>query len=68
MLLPSHKSHVDYLILSYIFNEQNLPLPLIALAGVVHPDSMDALMGEDPGKAVEALRATAARAQTAGTT
>jgi glycerol-3-phosphate O-acyltransferase len=30
ILLPSHKSHVDYLILSYIFNEQNLPLPLIA--------------------------------------
>jgi glycerol-3-phosphate O-acyltransferase len=30
VLLPSHKSHVDYLILSYIFNEQNLPLPLIA--------------------------------------
>jgi glycerol-3-phosphate O-acyltransferase len=30
VLLPSHKSHVDYLILSYIFNQQNLPLPLIA--------------------------------------
>jgi glycerol-3-phosphate O-acyltransferase len=30
ILLPSHKSHVDYLILSYIFNEQNLPLPVIA--------------------------------------
>lgn len=30
ILLPSHKSHVDYLILSYIFNEQNLPLPMIA--------------------------------------
>src|SRR6187399_874703 len=30
VLLPSHKSHIDYLILSYIFNEQNLPLPLIA--------------------------------------
>lgn len=30
ILLPSHKSHVDYLILSYIFNEQNLALPLIA--------------------------------------
>jgi glycerol-3-phosphate O-acyltransferase len=30
ILLPSHKSHSDYLILSYIFNEQNLPLPLIA--------------------------------------
>ncbi len=30
ILLPSHKSHVDYLILSYIFNAQNLPLPVIA--------------------------------------
>lgn len=30
VLLPSHKSHVDYLILSYVFNEENLQLPLIA--------------------------------------
>ncbi|MFO7178588.1 MAG: 1-acyl-sn-glycerol-3-phosphate acyltransferase [Pseudomonadota bacterium] len=30
ILLPSHKSHIDYLILSYIFNLENLPLPLIA--------------------------------------
>lgn len=30
VLLPSHKSHIDYLILSYIFNMENLPLPLIA--------------------------------------
>lgn len=30
VLLPSHKSHVDYLILSYIFNMENLPLPMIA--------------------------------------
>ncbi|HEY3496256.1 MAG TPA: 1-acyl-sn-glycerol-3-phosphate acyltransferase [Polyangiaceae bacterium] len=30
VLLPSHKSHVDYLLLSYVFNQQNLPLPLIA--------------------------------------
>jgi glycerol-3-phosphate O-acyltransferase len=30
VLLPSHKSHIDYLILSYIFNAENLPLPLIA--------------------------------------
>ncbi len=30
VLLPSHKSHIDYLILSYAFNEENLPLPLIA--------------------------------------
>ncbi|HTU58591.1 MAG TPA: glycerol-3-phosphate acyltransferase, partial [Polyangiales bacterium] len=29
VLLPSHKSHVDYLILSYIFNAENLPLPMI---------------------------------------
>ena len=29
VLLPSHKSHMDYLILSYLFNGQNLPLPLI---------------------------------------
>lgn len=30
VLLPSHKSHVDYLILSYVFNGANLPLPLVA--------------------------------------
>lgn len=30
VLLPSHKSHIDYLILSYIFNTENLPLPRIA--------------------------------------
>ena len=30
VLLPSHKSHVDYLILSYMFYEQNLQLPVIA--------------------------------------
>ena len=30
ILLPSHKSHIDYLVLSYFFNERNLPLPLIA--------------------------------------
>jgi glycerol-3-phosphate O-acyltransferase len=30
ILLPSHKSHIDYLILSYFFYVRNLPLPLIA--------------------------------------
>jgi glycerol-3-phosphate O-acyltransferase len=30
VLLPSHKSHVDYLVLSYLFNEHNLQLPMIA--------------------------------------
>src|SRR5690606_2244275 len=30
ILLPSHKSHIDYLILSYFFYIKNLPLPLIA--------------------------------------
>lgn len=30
VLLPSHKSHIDYIILSYVFNEANLQLPLIA--------------------------------------
>lgn len=30
VLLPSHKSHIDYLILSYFFYERNLPLPRIA--------------------------------------
>jgi glycerol-3-phosphate O-acyltransferase len=30
VLLPSHKSHVDYLVLSYVFNHENLSLPLIA--------------------------------------
>jgi glycerol-3-phosphate O-acyltransferase len=30
ILLPSHKSHIDYLVLSYFFYEHNLPVPLIA--------------------------------------
>jgi len=30
VLLPSHKSHIDYLVLSYFFYEHNLPMPLIA--------------------------------------
>jgi glycerol-3-phosphate O-acyltransferase len=30
VLLPSHKSHMDYLLLSYVLKQQNLPLPLIA--------------------------------------
>lgn len=30
VLLPSHKSHIDYLLLSYVFNEENLQIPLIA--------------------------------------
>jgi glycerol-3-phosphate O-acyltransferase len=30
VLLPCHKSHIDYLIVSFAFNEANLPLPLIA--------------------------------------
>ncbi len=30
VLLPSHKSHIDYMILSYTFFEQNLQLPMIA--------------------------------------
>ncbi len=30
ILLPSHKSHVDYLVLSYVFNYENLSLPMIA--------------------------------------
>lgn len=30
VLLPSHKSHIDYLVLSYFFYERNLPMPLIA--------------------------------------
>lgn len=30
VLLPSHKSHIDYLILSYIFNDENIQLPIIA--------------------------------------
>ncbi|MEZ4226910.1 MAG: 1-acyl-sn-glycerol-3-phosphate acyltransferase [Polyangiaceae bacterium] len=30
VLLPSHKSHIDYLILSYVFNNENIQLPLIA--------------------------------------
>ena len=30
VLLPSHKSHIDYLVLSYVFMQENLSLPLIA--------------------------------------
>jgi glycerol-3-phosphate O-acyltransferase len=30
VLCPSHKSHIDYLILSYVFNDENIQLPLIA--------------------------------------
>lgn len=30
VLLPCHKSYVDFLILSFVFNEENLQLPLIA--------------------------------------
>ena len=30
VLLPSHKSHVDYLVLSFIFNQHNLQMPMIA--------------------------------------
>lgn len=29
ILLPSHKSHIDYLVVSYVFFKANLPLPLI---------------------------------------
>lgn len=30
ILLPSHKSHVDYMVVSYQFNQLGLPMPLIA--------------------------------------
>jgi len=30
ILLPSHKSHVDYMVVSYQFNRLGLPIPLIA--------------------------------------
>ena len=30
ILIPCHKSHIDYLILSYIFYANNMPCPLIA--------------------------------------
>lgn len=30
ILLPSHKSHVDYLVVSFLFNQHNMQLPLIA--------------------------------------
>ncbi len=30
VLLPSHKSHIDYLILSHLFYQRNLQLPVIA--------------------------------------
>jgi glycerol-3-phosphate O-acyltransferase len=30
ILLPSHKSHVDYIIISRIFHRANLPIPLVA--------------------------------------
>ncbi len=30
VLLPSHKSHIDYIILSRIFHRANMPIPLVA--------------------------------------
>jgi len=30
ILVPSHRSHVDYLLLSYIFHNENLSVPMIA--------------------------------------
>lgn len=30
ILLPSHKSHVDYMVVSYQFNRMGVPMPLIA--------------------------------------
>jgi glycerol-3-phosphate O-acyltransferase len=30
VLLPSHKSHIDYIVLGYIFKREGLPLPLAA--------------------------------------
>ncbi len=30
VLLPSHKSHVDYMILAYLFYRNHLPLPIVA--------------------------------------
>jgi len=30
ILLPCHKSHIDYLLLSYIMNQNNMPCPLVA--------------------------------------
>jgi glycerol-3-phosphate O-acyltransferase len=30
MLLPSHKSHMDYMILAYLFYRNHLPLPIVA--------------------------------------
>jgi glycerol-3-phosphate O-acyltransferase len=30
ILLPSHKSHVDYMVVSYQFNQMGLPTPLVA--------------------------------------
>jgi glycerol-3-phosphate O-acyltransferase len=30
ILIPSHKSHIDYLVLSYVFYRNNMALPLIA--------------------------------------
>ncbi len=30
ILLPSHKSHIDYLVLSYFFYVRNLPIPCVA--------------------------------------
>jgi glycerol-3-phosphate O-acyltransferase len=30
VLLPSHKSHVDYVVLAYVFYRHHLPLPMVA--------------------------------------
>ena len=30
VILPSHRSHLDYLVLSYVLLKQNIRLPLVA--------------------------------------
>jgi glycerol-3-phosphate O-acyltransferase len=30
ILLPSHKSHIDYIVLTYVFHHHHLPLPIVA--------------------------------------
>ena len=53
VLLPTHRSYMDFLLLSYMMFEYNLPLPYIAAgAGTVtdNSDEADTLVGGLKGK------------------
>ncbi len=37
LVMPSHRSYLDFLLVSYIFYQYDLPLPVIAAAMGTHP-------------------------------